>query len=45
MTLYDINAQLEALLEQVDPETGELVTPGVVYAEGYDASNFVYFQF
>lgn len=22
-----------------DPETGELVTPGVVYAEGYDASN------
>ena len=25
MTLYDINAQLEALLEQVDPETGELL--------------------
>jgi len=22
-----------------DPETGEMVTPGVVYAEGYDASN------
>ena len=25
MTLYNINAQLEALLEQVDPETGELL--------------------
>jgi hypothetical protein len=25
MTLYDINAQLEALLEQVDPDTGELL--------------------
>lgn len=23
----------------IDPETGEMVTPGVVYAEGYDASN------
>lgn len=25
MTLYEIDAQLEALLEQVDPETGELL--------------------